>query len=80
MRYRVNRRATSGQPLSAHQKAINQSRSRERALGEHPFGVVKHLCRLRKVRYRGLAKNLAHGYTLFALACICCGGNCCRDR
>jgi len=68
VRYRVNRRATSGQPLSAHQKAINQSRSRVRARGEHAFGVVKHLWGHAKVRYRGLTKNLAHGFTLFALA------------
>src|SRR5680860_417145 len=38
------------------------------ARGEHAFGVVKHLWGHRKVRYRGLAKNLAHGFTLFALA------------
>jgi IS5 family transposase len=43
VRYRVNRRAKSGQPLTEHQKAVNQSRAKVRARGEHPFCVVKHL-------------------------------------
>ena len=68
MAYRVNRRATAKRPLSARWRAINRSRSRVRARGEHPFLVVKHLWRFRKVRYRGLAKNTARVYTLFALA------------
>ena len=37
---------------------------------EHPFGIIKHLWGYRKVRYRGLAKNTAHLFTLFALANI----------
>ena len=36
--------------------------------GEHPFGVIKHLWGYSKVRYRGLAKNAAQVFTLFALA------------
>lgn len=68
IRYRVNRRAKPGQPLTEHQKVINRSRSKVRARGEHAFQVVKHLWGHAKVRYRGLAKNLAHGFTLFALA------------
>jgi IS5 family transposase len=39
-----------------------------RAKVEHAFAVVKHLFRHRKVRYRGLAKNLAQLYSLFGLA------------
>ena len=35
---------------------------------EHAFGVVKHLWDYRKVRYRGLEKNAAQAFTLFALA------------
>jgi transposase, IS5 family len=66
--YRVNRRAKPKQPLTEHQKAINKSRSKVRARGEYAFQVVKHLWGHAKVRYRGLAKNLAHGFTLFALA------------
>jgi IS5 family transposase len=68
VRYRVNRRATRNRPLSARWRAINQSRSRVRARGEHAFRIVKHLWGFRKVRYRGLAKNTARVYALFALA------------
>ena len=39
-----------------------------RARVEHPFHVVKNLFRHRKVRYKGLKKNRAQLYTLFALA------------
>ncbi len=68
MRYRVNRRGTSHKPLSEHQKAINRSRSKARARGEHAFRVVKRLWGFGKVRYRGLAKNTARLFTAFALA------------
>ena len=69
VRYRVNRRgAGRHQPLSERWRAINRARSRTRARGEHPFHVVKQLWGFAKVRYRGLAKNLARAYTLFALA------------
>jgi hypothetical protein len=56
-RYRVNRTAKFGQPLTHHQKAVNQSRAKVRARGDHPFCVVKHLWGRAKVRYRGLAKE-----------------------
>jgi transposase, IS5 family len=39
-----------------------------RARVEHPFHVMKNLFRHRKVRYKGLDKNRALIYTLFALA------------
>lgn len=69
VRYRVNRRAASPtRPLTARWRAINRVRSRTRARGEHPFHVVKQLWGFTKVRYRGLAKNLARAYSLFALA------------
>jgi IS5 family transposase len=69
VRYRVNRRAPSRhRPLTAYWRAINRARSRTRACGEHPFHVVKRLWGFAKVRYRGLAKNLARAFTLFALA------------
>jgi len=77
----VNRRAKPGQPLTEHQKAINRGRSKVRARGEHALQVVKHLSGHTKVRYRGLAKNIAQGFTLFAwLTRICYGGACRRDR
>jgi IS5 family transposase len=68
IRYRVNRRAKPRRPLPARWQRINRSRSRVRARGEHPLLVVKHLWGFRKVRYRGLAKNTARVYALFALA------------
>jgi len=67
--YRVNRRPPNKKrPLTPRWKAINRARSRIRALGEHPFLVVKHLWGFRKVRYRGLAKNTARVFATFALA------------
>jgi len=68
VRYRVNRRGGYKRPLSERWRAINRARSRTRALGEHPFLVVKHLWGFAKVRYRGLKKNLARAQTMFALA------------
>ena len=68
VRYRMNRRPKSKQPLSERWKGINRARSRTRARGEHPFRVVKQLWGFAKVRYRGLAKNLARAQTMFALA------------
>jgi hypothetical protein len=56
------------QPLTARWRAINRARSRTRARGEHRFHVVKRLWGFAKVRYRGLAKNLARAFSLFTLA------------
>jgi IS5 family transposase len=47
---------------------IEQLKARVRALVEHPFHWIKNIFGLKKVRYRGLAKNTAQLYTLFALA------------
>ena len=68
VRYRVNRRPRHEAPLSERWRAINRARSRTRARGEHPFLIVKRLWGFAKVRYRGLAKNLARAQTMFALA------------
>jgi IS5 family transposase len=68
VRYRVNRRPTSTNPLTERWRKINRSRSRVRARGEHGYHVVKRLWGFSKVRYRGLAKNAARAYTMFALA------------
>jgi IS5 family transposase len=69
VRYRVNRRGAHGnKSLTEHEKAINRSRSRIRARGKHAFRIVKQLCGFTKTRYRGIEKNLARGYTIFALA------------
>lgn len=68
IRYRINRRPTSRRPLSERWRMFNRIRSRTRACGEHPFRVLKQLWGFTKVRYRGLAKNLARAETMFALA------------
>ncbi len=69
VRYRVNRRAPNrSKPLSAHQRRLNRLRSATRARGEHAFRIVKQLWGFTKVRYRGLAKNTARLFTMFALA------------
>jgi IS5 family transposase len=68
IRYRVNRRGRRAHDLTAAQRRINRSRSRIRARVEHPFNVVKRLWGFTKVRYRGVAKNLAKAYAIFALA------------
>jgi transposase, IS5 family len=68
VRYRVNRRGHRHRPLTERERQINRSRSRHRARGEHAFHVVKRLWGYTKVRYRGLAKNTARAFTLFALA------------
>lgn len=69
VRYRVNRRPRGRfHPLNARWRKIHRARSRTRARCEHPFQVVKRLWGFAKVRYRGLAKNLARAHTMFALA------------
>ncbi|MFB3089790.1 MAG: transposase [Gammaproteobacteria bacterium] len=66
--WRVNRKATRGKKLNCADKSFNKKSNRVRAHVEHAFGIVKHLWGYRKVRYRGLDKNAAQVFTLFALA------------
>src|SRR5580658_4211910 len=49
-------------------EAVERALSQVRAWVEHPFHTVKNLFRHKKLRYRGLAKNTAQLYSLFALA------------
>jgi transposase, IS5 family len=56
-----------GKRKELHQ-ALEKVKAQVRARVEHPFHVLKNLFRYRKARYRGLTKNLAQLYTLFALA------------
>jgi IS5 family transposase len=55
--YSISRRAKPGRTLTEHEKAINRSRSRHRARGEHAFHVAKTLWGFTKVRYRGLPRT-----------------------
>ncbi len=68
LEFNVNRRGTRHHPLTQKQRARNRRLSRVRAVVEHPFLVVKRLWGHAKVRYRGIAKNLAQMNTLFGLA------------
>jgi IS5 family transposase len=49
-------------------KGLERAKAQLRAFVEHPFHVVKNLFHYRKTRYKGLAKNTAQLYSLFALA------------
>jgi len=66
--WRVNRKAKRGKKLNCADRSFNKKSNRVRAHVEHAFGIVKHLWGYRKVRYRGLDKNAAQVFTLFALA------------
>ena len=47
---------------------LEKAKAQVRARVEHPFHIIKNLFKHRKVRYRGLVKNTAQLYSLFALA------------
>jgi transposase, IS5 family len=49
-------------------RVLEKLKAKVRACVEHPFHYIKNVFGLKKVRYRGLAKNTAQLYTLFALA------------
>jgi IS5 family transposase len=55
-------------PIQALADDIERIKARIRAKVEHPLRVIKRQFGHVKVRYRGLAKNTAQSYTLFALA------------
>lgn len=62
------RRALPKTKLGKLTEQIEQAKASVRAKVEHPFHIVKNLFGLKKVRYRGLAKNTAQLFTLFGLA------------
>jgi IS5 family transposase len=64
----VKEKAKPGQPLTTRQRARNRRFGKVRAKVEHVFRVVKCQFGYRKVRYRGIAKNGAQVFALFALA------------
>lgn len=61
-------KAKPKKPLSAKQVKRNRKLSSVRAKVEHPFRVVKRQFGYMKVRYKGLLKNTAQVFALFALA------------
>ena len=64
----MSRKAKRNKKLNYADQSFNRKSNRTRARVEHIFGVVKHWWGYRKVRYKGLDKNAAHVFTLFALA------------
>ena len=55
-------------------KAFERTKAQVRAVVEHPFHIIKNRFKHRKVRYRGLAKNTAQLFTLFAMANLLIAG------
>ena len=64
----VMRKAPRGGELHPLDDRINRLIAKVRAKVEHPFRVIKRQFGHAKTRYRGLAKNGAQLFTLFALA------------
>jgi IS5 family transposase len=63
----VMRKAPKGGRLDSVDERINRIIAIVRARVEHPFRVLKRQFGHVKARYRGLAKNRAQLFTLFAL-------------
>ena len=63
----VARKAKPGKSLDAWTRGLNHAIAKLRAIGEHPFRILKRQFGYTKVRYRGLEKNTAQLVTLFAL-------------
>lgn len=63
----VMRKATKGGKLHPLDERINRIIAMVRAKVEHPFRVLKRQFGYTRTRYRGLAKNRAQLFTLFAL-------------
>ena len=63
----VMRKAPKGSPLHPIDAQINRIIAMVRAKVEHPFRVIKRQFGYVKTRYRGLVKNRAQLFTLFAL-------------
>ena len=61
------RKAPKGGALHPVDEDINRIIAKVRARVEHPFRLLKRQFGYIKTRYRGLAKNRAQLFTLFAL-------------
>lgn len=66
--WRINRKARRGKKLNIADRSFNRKSNRTRAKGEHAFRIVKDLWGYSKTRYKGIEKNAAQVFTLFALA------------
>jgi IS5 family transposase len=66
--WRINRKGSNRRKLNIADRSFNRKNNRTRAKGEHVFRIVKDLWGFRKARYRGIEKNAAQVFALFALA------------
>ncbi len=62
----IERRAVRNRPLSEEEKRKNRRKSAIRCRVEHIFGLIKHRFGWRKVRFRGIAKNLQYAFGMAA--------------
>ena len=62
------RRALPDTEQGRMDEQIEKLKASVRAKVEHPFHIIKNIFQLKKVRYKGLAKNTAQLFTLFGLA------------
>jgi IS5 family transposase len=66
-RSKLDRMLPTGTPARELVDRVERLKASARSLVEHPFLVVKRRFNHRKVRYRGIAKNEAQLFALFAL-------------
>ncbi|WP_426078759.1 IS5 family transposase [Janthinobacterium sp. PSPC3-1] len=71
---RSKRKALPNNKLGRLPEKLGHLKASVRAKVEHPFHVIKNLFRHRNTRYRGLAKNTAQRFTLFAFANLVLAG------
>lgn len=64
----TNKKGHRHAPLTEKQKATNRTKSKVRAIVEHPFLTIKQLFKFTKVRYRGLRKNAHRFFVACGLA------------
>lgn len=71
---RSKRKPLPSNKLGRLTEKLEHLKASVRAKVEHPFHVDKNLFRHNKTRYRGLAKNTALPFTLFAFANLALAG------
>lgn len=62
----VERRAVRNRALSDEEKKRNRTKASIRCRVEHVFGLIKHVFGWRKVRFRGIDKNLQYAFGVAA--------------
>ncbi len=67
-------KAMADGPEKDEVKAFERLKAQVRSVVEHPFHIIKNRFKHRKVRYRGLEKNTAQLFTLFAMANLLIAG------